>query len=437
MALEGDSTLSGRADRSPAPKEGLFARLGPGLITGAADDDPSGIGTYAQIGAGYGYAMGWTLVFSFPLMSAIQEISARIGRATGRGLGGNLRLHFPAWLGWCLVLGLLAANVINLAADLAAMGAALSLVVGGPDKIYAVGFAALCAALQIWVSYPRYVAFLKWLTLSLLVYPAVAFVAKVNWGAAAHGLVVPNLEGGADAAMALVAVLGTTISPYLFFWQAAQEQEEQRVSVEAKPLKVAPEQAPLELARIRADTIIGMLVSNVIAIFIMITIAATLHAAGRTHIETSAQAAEALKPLAGEGAFLLFALGIVSTGLLAVPVLAGSASHALGELLRWRVGLARPPEGAKRFYLAIAVVTVASAGLVFLPVDPFEALYLSAVINGVMAPPVMITMMLLARRRDVMGPARIGTLLLVLGWLATLVMAGAVIMMGATALWGG
>jgi len=406
-----------------APKPaGFLKRLGPGLVTGAADDDPSGIATYSQVGAQFGYGLAWTMLFSFPLMAAIQAVSARIGCVTGFGLAQNPRRHYPRWLLRSVVLLLLIANVINLAADLGAMGAGLGLLIGGPVRLYAILFGAVCVLLEVFMSYARYSGVLKWATLSLFAYVAVIFVAGVPWGPALYDTFVPHIRFDGDHATAMVAVLGTTISPYLFFWQAGQEVEEQHRR-HVKPLCIAPRDAGLELGRIRTDTIVGMGFSNLIALFIILATAAMLNRNGVTDIQTSSQAAEALRPIAGPFAFALFAAGIVGTGLLAVPVLAGSAAYAVSETFRWTEGLDRRPREAKAFYGVIAVATLAGVALNFTDLDPIKALYWSAVVNGVLATPVMIVMMLIAMNPRVMGRLTLPRPLLIGGWVATLVMA--------------
>ncbi len=415
----------GSVKQPPTPK--LLQVLGPGLITGASDDDPSGIATYSQAGAQFGYSLGWTLLFSWPLMCAIQEISARIGRVTGRGIAGNLKAHFPRGVVYALVTLLLVANTINLAADLGAMGAALKLLIGGPALAYVAAFGVVSLLLEVFVRYSRYVRVLKWLTLSLFAYVGVVFVADVPWGTVAHDLVAPNLSFKADYLTVLVAILGTTISPYLFFWQAEAEVEEVQEEPDARPLRRAPAQGAAALGRIRLDTYIGMAFSNLVALFIVLTTAATLHAHGITNIQTSAQAAEALRPIAGPFAFWVFALGIIGTGLLALPVLAGSAAYALGETFGWRVGLAHRFDRARPFYGAIALATVAGVALNFTPLDPIKALFWSAVINGVVAVPVMVMMMVLASRPSIMGRFILPWPLKTVGWVATLVMAAAAV----------
>jgi len=422
-----DEAVRNPTKQSDRPK--LLQVLGPGLITGAADDDPSGIATYSQVGAQFGYGLAWTLVFSYPLMVAIQEISARIGRVTGFGIAGNLRRHYPAWLSGAIVLLLLITNLINLGADLGAMGAALKLLIGGPALLYVILFSGLSAGLQIFTRYSRYVSILKWGCLALFSYVICAFVVHVEWGEVAWAIVWPPLSFKAEYLMAIVAVFGTTISPYLFFWQAGTEVEDTKEEAGARPLIRAPEQAQGEFTRIRIDTCIGMGISNLVALFIVITTAATLNAHGITDIQTSSQAAEALRPIAGLFTFAVFAAGIIGTGMLALPALVGSAAYALGETLAWRVGLARLPLRAKAFYATIAVGMALGAVLNFTPIDPIKALYWSAVLNGVVAVPVMVTMMLLTMRRSIMAGFTLPLSLQILGWLATATMAATVVAM--------
>jgi NRAMP (natural resistance-associated macrophage protein)-like metal ion transporter len=410
----------------------LLQILGPGLITGASDDDPSGIATYSQAGAQFGYDLGWTLLFSWPLMCAIQEISARIGRVTGRGIAGNLKRHYPAPLVCALVGLFITANTINLGADLGAMAAALRLIVGGPMLLYVALFAIVSVLLETFVRYSRYVSVLKWLTVSLLAYVGVVFVVGLPWGTVLHHLVVPPIQWNAGYLTVVVAILGTTISPYLFFWQAEEEVEEVKERDGAKPLERAPEQAGTEFQRIRWDTYLGMALSNLVALFIMLTTAATLNAHGVTDIQTSSQAAEALRPIAGEFVFVIFGLGIIGTGLLALPVLGGSAAYAVGEAFGWHVGLARKLVRARAFYATIAVATAVGAILNFTPIDPIKALFWSAVINGVVAVPVMAMMMHLSSHREAMGEFKLHAGLKIFGWAATLVMALAAVGMAAT-----
>jgi NRAMP (natural resistance-associated macrophage protein)-like metal ion transporter len=400
----------------------FLQKLGPGLITGASDDDPSGIGTYSQVGAQFGYAMLWTMLFSYPLMSGIQEISARIGRVTGRGIAGNMRRYYPRWLTYIIASLLAIANVINLGADLSAMGAALQLLIGGSAIVYAVIFAVISLLLQIFVPYGKYVSFLKWLTLVLFAYVATVFVVHVPWGEALHSTFVPRIEFKPDYFAGLIAVLGTTISPYLFFWQASQEVEEIERAPTDHALKESPRQALEQIGRIKADTYIGMGISNAIAFFIILTSAVSLHAHGKTDIQSAAQAAEALRPVAGDFAFALFAIGIIGTGLLAVPVLAGSAAYAVSGVFDWSASLDRKALQAKRFYGVLTAATLIGLGLNFTAIDPIKALFWAAVINGVLAGPVMIVIMLMATNPAVMGQFTLSRRLRITGWLATAVM---------------
>jgi NRAMP (natural resistance-associated macrophage protein)-like metal ion transporter len=401
-------------------------QLGPGLITGAADDDPSGIATYSQAGAQFGFSMLWTVVFTLPLMAAIQIVSARIGYVTRRGLTANIKASFPRWVLFAVVGMLLVANTLNVAADIAAMAEALRLLLGGSAHVYAVTFGLLCLVLQVFLPYQSYVRWLKWLTLALLSYVAVVFTVHLDWWQVTTEVFHPRLAFDHDMLLMVVAVFGTTISPYLFFWQAAQEMEDTNDSGPHTPAEVRH-----HLRRIKADTIIGMTFSNLVAFFIILSTAATLHAAGVTDIQTSAQAAEALRPLAGEFTFLLFSLGIIGTGLLAVPVLAGSAGYAVAEAAGWTGSLsARLDKGEGRgFYGVIGAATVGGVVLCFTPLDPVKELFWSAVLNGVIAVPIMAVMMLLASRRSTMGENVIGAKLRSLGWIATAVMAASVLAM--------
>jgi len=418
--------------RKPHKTRPWWRQLGPGLVTGAADDDPSGIATYSQAGAKFGYELGWTVVLTYPLMVAVQMISARLGRVTGRGLADNVREHFPAPVLYALVIMLLVANMINVAADVAAMGQSLQLVIGGPAQAYTVAFGVICLVLEVYLSYRRYVAYLKWLTLVLFAYVAVALVANVSWHEVLTGIVWPKVSMSADLLTVIVAVFGTTISPYLFFWQAAQEVEDVDANPKAHALRQSPWQASGELRRINVDTYVGMGLSNSIALFIIIATAATLHRTGVLDIETSAQAAEALRPVAGRFAFLLFSLGIVGTGLLAVPVLAGSAAYAVAETFKWQRGLNRKLREAQGFYAIVALATIGGIALTFSPIDPIKALFWSAVINGVISVPVLVVMMLLASNKKVMGRFVSSPRLKFFGWLATAIMAAAVVAMFAT-----
>jgi len=437
--LSESSDTSSNDPHQPTPpkgvtKFGLLKSLGPGLITGASDDDPSGIATYSQVGAQFGYGMLWVMLFSYPLMCAIQEISGQIGRVTGRGIAGNLKkFYHPAFL-YGIVFLVLVANIINIGADVGAMGSAVQLLVGGPALLYAALFALGSVLLEIYLPYDKYSRVLKWLCLALFAYVATVFVVHVPWGAALKSTILPKLQWNTDTITSIVAVLGTTISPYLFFWQAEEEVEIEKARPEESPLKRAPRQAPKELHRIRVDTYIGMAFSNVVAFFIILTAGVTLHAHGITDINTSTQAAEALRPIAGKFAFLLFGLGIIGTGLLALPVLAGSAAYAVGEALHWKVGLNSDPMKAPRFYGVIAAGMAAGLLLNFLHISPIKALFWSAVINGVVAVPIMILMMIMTQNRNVMGQFTISRGQKFWGWLSTAAMSAAAVALFAT--WG-
>ncbi|MES2262035.1 MAG: divalent metal cation transporter [Pseudomonadota bacterium] len=423
--------MNASPDQQPSDASWL-SQLGPGLVTGAADDDPSGIATYSQAGAQFGFGLLWTVLLTYPLMVAIQMISARIGRVTGHGLATNIRRHCPAPLLYAIVGLLLIANTINIAADIAAMGQALQLLIKGPAPLYAAGFGLLSLLLQMFIPYQRYVRILKWLTLALLAYVATVLVVQVPWREVVHETLLPRLSWRPDYITTVVAVFGTTISPYLFFWQSSQEVEDLHADPDAHALKRAPEQVGQHYRRIQLDTLLGMGFSNMVAFCIMLTTAVTLNTHGVHEITSSAQAASALRPVAGEFAFMLFSLGIIGTGLLAIPVLAGSAAYAMAGTFRWKNSLELAPSGARKFYAIIAAATLAGIGIGFLPLDPIKALYWSAVVNGVIALPVMAVLTLLAGRRQVMGELVISTRLKVLGWLCTGVMALAVVAMFAT-----
>lgn len=413
------------SDDVPATGFRTFLRsLGPGLITGAADDDPSGIGTHSQVGAQFGYGLSWTFVLSFPLMVAIQQVAAEIGCVTGAGIARNLRRHYPRAVLYGMVLLLLVANVINLGADLSAMGAALALLVGGQAGLYTLLFGIVCIVLEVVLSYPRYATVLKWTTLSLFTYVAVVAVARVPWAHALRSLVVPELQFNAAYATAFVAILGTTISPYLFFWQAGQEVEEKHRH-HTKPLCLTARTAGPELKRIRLDTLTGMAFSTLISLAIVFATAATLNASGVYDITTSSQAAEALRPIAGQFAFAMFAVGIIGTGLLAVPVLAGSAAYAVTEMAGISGSLDAKPLSARLFYGTIAATTLAGASLDGVGIDPARALYWAAVVNGVLAGPLMVMMMLIVQNPRAMGRIRLSKWQRLFGWSATAVMIAA------------
>jgi NRAMP (natural resistance-associated macrophage protein)-like metal ion transporter len=417
-------------------KRSFLSRLGPGLITGASDDDPSGIASYSQAGAAFGYGLLWTMVLSLPLMAAIQEISARIGRISGHGIAGNIRRHYSPWILYPIVILLVITNTINIGADIGAMGDATKLLIGGPALVYSIVFALLTVLLQVFGSYSKCCTVFKLLAIALFGYILTTFLAHVSWGTALKSAVLPTFQRNSDYWATFVAVLGTTISPYLFFWQASLETEEIKSHSDEESLKKAPAQAPAQFNRIRLDTYVGMGFSNLVAFFIIVAAAATLNAHGIKDVETSAQAAEALRPVAGKAAFVLFTLGIVGTGLLAVPVLAGSAAYAVGEAFKWPTGMDRKPLAAKGFYGVLTVSTLLGLAINFPTVQrithltPIKALFWSAVINGVVAVPIMVIVMLMARNRKVMGQfERTSKPLQVMGWIATAVMTVAAALM--------
>jgi NRAMP (natural resistance-associated macrophage protein)-like metal ion transporter len=415
---------------APPADASWLAKLGPGIVTGAADDDPSGIATYTQAGTQFGYGMFWSLFLTYPLMAGIQTISARIGRVSGHGLASNIRKHYPPAVLYAVVALLLVANIVNIGADIAAMGDAARLVLGGSAHLYAAGFGVLSVLLQVFVPYTRYVRVLKWLTMALLAYIGTAFVIDVPWKhLLSRELLPPYMPWRPEYITTLVAVFGTTISPYLFFWQTSQEVEDLHADPHAHALKGAPREARADFARIQLDTYLGMGLSNLVAFFIMLTAAVTLHAHGISDIQSSAQAAEALRPIAGNFAFVLFAVGIVGTGLLAVPVLAGSAAYAVAGTFHWRNSLELPARKAPYFYTIIAAATLLGVAMVFMPLNPIKALYWSAVVNGVISVPVMVIMMLLASNPAVMGRLTIPRRLKLLGWICTVVMAAAIVAM--------
>jgi NRAMP (natural resistance-associated macrophage protein)-like metal ion transporter len=416
MAAKGKSSLQRLNQRIVNSLE----ELGPGLVTGAADDDPSGIATYSQAGAQFGYGLMWTMLLCYPLMSAVQLVSAHIGRVTGAGLANNLVGIFPKRFVGALIGILLIANIINIGADLSAMGEAATLVVGGSEHAYVLAFALVCTLLQLFLSYRRYARVLKWLTLSLFAYVAVLLVVRTDWSAALVGLVLPT-DLGRDALLTIVALFGTTISPYLFFWQSAQEAEEIATS-KHRPVKQEPRSAPGQFRRMRFDTLTGMAFSNLISLAIIMAAAATLHRQGITQIGSAAEAAEALRPVAGQFAFAFFAMGIIGTGLLAVPVLAGSAAFAVAEVFGWKEGLEYQPRQAAGFYSIIVLATLVGALIDWSPIDPMRALFWSAVLNGLAAVPLMIAMMVVVSRHKVMGRFTASPSLLAFGWVATAVM---------------
>lgn len=406
----------------PRSSSGLKDWLGPGLITGASDDDPSGIGTYSQAGAQFGTGMLWVMVVTFPLMAVVQIISARIARVTGRGLAANLAKVLPRAVLIPVMVLLFVANTVNIGADLAAMGQAAALLVPVNEVWLAAAFGIVSMVLVVCVPYSRYVGVLRWLTLSLLAYAGVLFALDVPWAQVLRDTVIPHVQMSKDFWAMLVGVLGTTISPYLFFWQSSQEVEEQRATPEDHPLRCAPHEAPRQLAQVQKNTIAGMAVSNAVGFFIILTTALTLHEHGLGDIDSAAKAAQALRPLAGHWAFALFTLGIVGTGLLAIPVLAGSAGYAAAEASGWRYGLERRPGAAPRFYGVIAAATLIGVALTMMHFNPMRALVWAAILNGVIAVPVLAAMMRVATRSDVMGEFPIGTGLRVWGWVTTVLM---------------
>lgn len=411
--------------------------LGPGLITGAADDDPSGIATYSQAGSHFRFSLVWTLLLTTPLMIGIQMLSARIGWVTGEGLAANINKMFPRWLTTLLVGLLVVANTINIAADIGAMGEAVRLLVGGSLPLYVVAFGVLCVATQVFFSYESTVRILKWLTLALFAYVAVILTVQVPWKQAISESVYPwtffpENTSLRDYSSMVVAVLGTTISPYLFFWQAAQEVEDGKRRPEANELRFHPDYAAEHLTRIKQDTYTGMIFSNVIALCIVIATAITLNMEGIVNIQTSSQAAEALRPVAGDFAFAVFALGIIGTGLLAVPVLAGSAAYAVSELYGWKAGLSHGFHEANGFYIIIIAATGIGTLMGYYEVDPIRALVWSAIVNGVISVPIMAALMWIGQSKKMMGNYTISARHRFFGWSATTIMAIAVISMFAT-----
>ena len=405
----------------------FWETLGPGIVTGAADDDPSGVATYSQAGAQIGTPILWTMLLTWPLMSGIQYVSAQMGRVTGRGLAANIRKYYGAKLAVPIMLLLCAANIFNLGADIGAMGAAANLVTGGVAHFWAIFFTLLSVGLQIFIPYHKYANILKWLTFVLFAYVGVIFFVRIPWQLVVSGTLLPHIQLNKQYITTFVALLGTTISPYLFFWQSSQEVEEIRTHADEHALRGSPREAPQALKRIRRDTIVGMAFSNLIAYFIILATAATLHQHGITTIQTSAQAAEALRPIAGELCFVLFTIGILGTGMLALPVLAGSAAYAAGETLRFRGSLEDKPRNAKRFYAVLAVATLLGLLMIYTKINPIQALYWSAVINGILSAPIMIVIMVMASRKKIMGNFTVTRHWWLLGWAATLLMTVAVV----------
>jgi NRAMP (natural resistance-associated macrophage protein)-like metal ion transporter len=418
-----------KTNRSEAkkPRNMVLRLLGPGLVTGAADDDPSGIATYSQAGAQFGYGLLWTVFLTTPFMIAIQLVSAQIGRVTGKGLAANVMELAPRWLVLALVFLLVIANTFNVAADIAAMGEALSLVIGGLDHEHALIFASTSTLLQVFVPYRRYAPALKFLTLTLFAYVATALTVNIPWSTALLAAIWPKPTVNADYFLMVVAVLGTTISPYLFFWQASQEVEEMNQGNISRPLRELTKGGLRELDRIKIDTTVGMIFSNAIAFFIILTTATVLNAHGVTNINSATQAAEALRPLAGDFTFLLFALGIIGTGMLAIPVLAGSAAYGVSEAFGWHATLEAKAPDAIGFYTIIAAATVIGFGLGFTGIGAIHMLVWSAVLNGIVAVPIMAMMMVIVANSRLMGRFRARSWLIALGWVGTGLMALAVI----------
>ncbi len=404
----------------------LLKRIGPGFITGAADDDPSGIATYSQTGARFGYGQLWTALFSFPFMAAVQEMCGRIGTVTGNGLSGVIRTHYPRVILYFAVFLLLAANTINIGADLGAMAAAAQLVVGMPIIFWLFALTGITLALEMFVPYTTYAKYLKYLTFSLFAYVIAAFMVKQDWKLIVWSTIVPQLSLSKDSLFNFVAVLGTTISPYLFFWQASEEVEEEIADHQISSMGGRrPTVTQKQLRSMRMDTVLGMLFSNCIMFFIIITTAATLGAHGITQINTATEAAEALRPLAGSFTFLLFALGILGTGMLAIPILAGSASYAIAEASGIKEGLYRKPKDARGFYGIIALATLVGLLINFLGIPPFKMLYYTAVFNGLTAPPLLVLILLIANNKKIMGKNVNGTLSNVLGVMIVVFMTAA------------
>ncbi len=426
IAIDEDRSVEGRSSQRDIRHSlrRFLSKLGPGLITGASDDDPSGIATYSQVGAQFGYGLLWTMLVSYPLMAAIQEVCGRIGRVTGSGLAANLRKNYPKPVLFSVLLLMSAANVFNLGADIGAMGSSVALLIPGTGMLFTVFFGAVSLLAVLFIPYTTYAKYLKWLTLSLFAYVGVAFLIHVPWRAVLSATLIPRIGFTRESWVALIAVLGTTISPYLFFWQASQEAEEVKNNRGEKALKHAPGQAHKQLERIHADTMAGMAFSNAVAFFIILTAASTLHIHGITNVSTCAQAASALEPIAGRFAAVLFVCGIVGTGLLAVPVLAASAAYGIAEGCKWRASLENLPLQAPRFYSAICAATGIGLVMNFLHIDPVKALVWAAVLNGIVAAPLMVVIMMMASSRKVMGKFRVPSYLLWMGWIAAGVMAG-------------
>lgn len=418
-------------ERQSNPLRRWLKSLGPGLITGAADDDPSGIATYSAAGAAFGFATLWTALLTLPLMTVVQFICNKIGMVSGRGLAGVLRHHYPRTVLYPAVVMLVVANTINVGTDIAAIAAGFNLFLPIPIGAMIVPIAGVIVALQVWGHYRLIVTIFKWLTVSLFAYILAAFLGHPDWRAALHATVVPHLRFDHDYLTTIVAILGTTISPYLFFWQASQQVEEE---VSAGRTTVAQRRGATdaELQRAKMDTVSGMFFCNIVFYFVIVACAATLHASGHTQINSAAEAAEALRPLAGDAATWLFAVGMIGAGFLAVPVLSGSSAYAIAESFGWKYGLDTKPWQAKQFYAVIVLSTLLGIGIDFLGINPITALFWTAVINGVLSPPLLVVVMLISNNRKVMGKRVNGRFANAMGWITTAVMFVAAIAMFVT-----
>ena len=431
MTKKKKSSGSKRKAVAPRRVRQFFAELGPGLITGAADDDPSGISTYSVTGAAFGYAPLWTALFSFPLMAAVQIMCARLGMVTGRGLAGVLRREYPRWVLWGACSLLIVANVVNIGADLGGMAEATQMVTGVNSLVWTPVYATLIISLLFWTSYSFIARVFKWLTLVLFAYVIAAFLAHPDWRAVLRSTFVPHVEWSSAYIATFVGILGTTISPYLFFWQASQEVEEER-KIGRQTVEEREGATDEELRRSRTDVMTGMFFSNLVMYFIILTTAATLHAHGQTNITTAQQAAKALEPLAGQGAYWLFTLGLIGTGMLAVPVLAGAAAYAIAEARAWRGTLEDKPRLAKKFYAIVASAMILGLILDYAGVDAVKMLFWSAVLNGVLAPPLIVLVVLLTSSQKIMGKRVNSPVLKWLGWATAAIMAVAAVAMFAT-----
>jgi len=415
-------------DRNNNPVKNFLNRLGPGLITGASDDDPSGIGTYSQAGAALGYSTLWTAIVTLPLMVVVQHVCAKIGMVSGRGLAGVLRRYYSKKLLYPVVIGLVIANTINAGADISAIAAAINMFVPIPISAMVIPIAVAIVVLQVWGSYRLIMKVFKWLTLSLFAYVIAAFLAKPDWYEVARATLIPQITFSSEYITTIVAIMGTTISPYLFFWEASEEVEEEK-SEGRTHLTERKGATDAEIKKEKIDTIVGMVFCNVVFYFVILAAGATLHVSGKTDIQSATDAAQALRPLAGDLATVLFAIGLIGAGLLAVPVLTGSAAYAVAETFGWPSGLDEKPRHAKKFYGVIAVSTLVGVGIDFLGINPIKALFWTAVINGVVAPPLLVVVMLVANNKRVMGDRTNGHFTNMIGWLAALIMSAAAIAM--------